>query len=163
MPTAELGGKIFVKIGIAFDPEKRLKQLQTGSPYPLIQIRPPLGFADRKEAFAFEAWAHRTAESLGGKIGSNGGKEFFLVHPKILQLFARQYRKSQGRKPVRVFIPKTVRAFLGFWVFIWFGILQILKPWILFTDFISANFRAITGKTPIGWFFSYLSVDSHVG
>lgn len=47
-----------IKIGIAFSPEKRVEELQTGCPFPL-RLKMKIPMDDRKSAANFEWWLHR--------------------------------------------------------------------------------------------------------
>lgn len=59
-----------VKIGVSTNPEKRIAELQTGNPYPLILIA-SIPFNLRKTAYEFESFAHK-----GNKKSSVGGEWF---------------------------------------------------------------------------------------
>ena len=77
------------KIGVAADPKKRLKQLQTGSYFPLsLHYVEPIGNA----AEAVERAAHRT---LAAKR-SGGGREWFDVTPTEARTVVRAAAAAAG-------------------------------------------------------------------
>ena len=81
--------KLHYKIGLSDDPDRRLRELQTGCPFPLT-IRYRLGFECRKEAAFVEKWLH---QKLSGQRGigewfSYGGKAYKL-EKRIRQMLDR--------------------------------------------------------------------------
>ena len=156
-------GKIRVKIGEGYSPDGRKRELQTGNPRRLYNLRSPIAFHSKRDAQQFEAWAHRYAETRSKRILLPGGREFFDLKPHIIdEIRAKRFGFNCVKSDPFWFralvwlLPEWLDWFLGFLVYC---VLWPFKPFFWFCELMSQIGDAIEerfGYRPAGWILMYL-------
>jgi len=86
-----------IKIGMSDDPEKRIKQLQTGNPY-ILRIIISIKCNSRKHAFELERTLHRML------LRNNILNEWFFVKKKSLLETINRFANNPDLKQVKSFV-----------------------------------------------------------
>lgn len=151
-------GKIRVKIGLAYDPDKRKRQLQTGADRLLTHYRPPLMFLTRENADNFETWAQNYAERKGKRLVYPGGREFFEISPSVVGEIVDKYRRITGRHAPKFNVPSPIGFLIGCFLAVFYFLTAPLRPWIWITTVFGIYCKDKYGITPNNLILTHLFI-----
>lgn len=88
-----------IKIGVSFDPKSRLKELQTGCPYPL-QLLTSIDFGNRDDALKFESFAHKYCKYA--HIGGEWFKSSEVKVNKLIKIWSDSGNETPIKKALKI-------------------------------------------------------------